>query len=305
MRTDFFYDSCGVGKIHGCCWWPEGTPKAVVQIVHGIAEYAYRYARFAECLNAHGYLVVAEDHPGHGLTRQRDGAKGYFGGGWFGAIDNLLALKHAIQEEYPDVPYVFYGHSMGSFMVRTLLAYKPECELAGCVICGTGWLPEIVVNAGRAIAVQACKRMGEKIPNAKLQALMFSGYNKKVERPRTEYDWLSRDASLVDAYVEDPLCGFTVSSGLLRDMLTGIRFIQNKDNLKKMNTKIPVFFVAGGDDPVGDYGKGVRKAAAKFEEVGMQNVSCKIYPLCRHEILNEINQEEVFDDVLEWLESIL
>ena len=134
---------------------------------------------------------------------------------------------------------------------------------------------------------------------------MFAGYNQKVEHKRTAYDWLTRDNAVVDAYIANPLCGFTASAGLIRDMLEGIEFIQKKENLENMNRELPVLFLAGGDDPVGSYGKGVQEAAQAFRETGVLDVTTKIYPLCRHEVLNEINRDEIWTDTLHWMESKL
>ena len=149
-----------------------------------------------------------------------------------------------------------------------------------------------------------CRTSGEKKPSNLLQKMMFGSYNQRVEHPRTACDWLSRDSKVVDAYEADPLCGFVPSAGLVRDMLGGMIYIQKKENLAKMNKDLPVFFIAGGDDPVGSYGKGVRQAAEEFRKAGMKNVAERIYPLCRHEIHNEINKEEVFEDVTQWLEPL-
>ena len=151
----------------------------------------------------------------------------------------------------------------------------------------------------------SCKLRGEDKPNQMIYNMVFRSYNKKVEHPRTPSDWLSRDDRIVDAYEADPLCGFVPSAGMLRDMMTGIRFNQKNASLDAMRKDLPVYFIAGGDDPVGAYGDGVRKAVQQFKKHGMQNVSMKIYPLCRHEILNEINKEEVFEDTLNWLETVV
>lgn len=303
MHKDLYFDSCGEGKIHVCRWEPEGNPRAVVQIVHGIAEYAQRYSPFAEFLTAHGFLVVAEDHMGHGGSIGKPEEQGCFRGGWFSAVADTYRLLQDTKNEYPDVPYVLFGHSMGSFMVRTILQEYPDSGIDACVICGTGWMPELVLKAG----IQACNAVS-KVSSAEkhskfLQKLVFAGYNRRVEHPKTSSDWLNRDAKCVQAYVDDPLCGFIPSAGLLHAMLTGILHIQKGVNLAKMVKTLPVYFIAGGDDPVGDYGNGVRKAAAEFEAAGMQKVDCRIYPLCRHEILNEINRQEVFEDALEWIEK--
>ena len=148
-----------------------------------------------------------------------------------------------------------------------------------------------------------CKKVGETNPNETLHKLVFGGYNRKVEHPRTEFDWLTRDARIVDAYIAHPMCGFTETTGLLRDLMTGIRHIEKPESLAAMRKELPVFFIAGGDDPVGNYGKGVRQSADAFRKAGMADVSVHIYPLCRHEILNEINREEVYGDILQWLSS--
>lgn len=301
MRTDFYFDSNGIGKIHCRSWMPEGTPKAVVQIIHGIAEYIDRYDTFAEQLNTHGIAVVAGDHMGHGSSSGESGIQGFFHGGWFAAVDDTYHLLQKTMEELPNVPYFLFGHSMGSFMARTILCKYPDSGIAGCIICGTGWQPESLLTVALPICNMICKVDGEQKPSHKLQKLIFGGYNKRVEHPRTQSDWLSRDDRIVDAYIADPLCGFIPSAGLIRDMLTGIRYIERTENLQRMRKDLPVYFVSGAEDPVGDYGKGVRQAAQAFCKSGMQNVSVKLYPLCRHEILNEINREEVYQDIISWI----
>ena len=303
MRTDHYFDSCGEGKIHYCRWTPEGEVKAVVQILHGIAEYAQRYDGFAQYLNKLGILVVAEDHMGHGQSLSADTTRGYFAGGWYAAVEDSCTLLKLVKEAYPEVPYFLLGHSMGSFMTRTILAKYPDIGIRGAIICGTGWMSTVVLRAGKLIGEIVCRKDGERNPSELLQKIMFGGYNNKVEHPRTAYDWLSRDDRCVDDYVADPLCGFTASAGLVRDMLTGILYIQSKPALNAMNRETPIFFIAGGDDPVGDYGKGVRAAAEAFRKVGMKQVDERIYPLCRHEILNEINKDEIYEDVAQWLEK--
>ncbi len=303
MRTDIWYDSKGAGKIHACRWVPEGEPRAILQIVHGIAEFVERYDDFARFLTAQGFLVVAEDHMGHGQSINGDGIQGYFHGGWFTAVEDTMQLMKDTQTAWPDVPYILFGHSMGSFMARTILCKYPDSGIRAAIICGTGWQPAFALPALVKVMEQVCKKSGETKPNEKLQNLIFGSYNKKVEHPRTPYDWLTRDAKIVDAYIAHPLCGFTASAGLLRDMMTGICYIEQKKNLAAMNKALPVFFIAGSDDPVGPYGKGVRQAGEAFRKAGMEDVSVKLYPLCRHEILNEINKEEVYQDVLNWIES--
>lgn len=304
MRSDFYYESqCG-GRIHGCRWSPEGQIKAVVQIVHGIAEYVERYDHFADYLTSQGILVVAEDHMGHGKSISEQAPQGCFNGGWDGAVADTYKLLRDTMAEFPKVPYVLFGHSMGSFMARTILARYPDSGIAAAIICGTGWQPAPVLSAGRLACKLVCKRGGEGAPSKFLHSMAFGSYNKKVEHPRTASDWLSRDNRIVDAYEADPLCGFIPSAGLMRDMMEGIAYIQDEKNLAAMKKDLPVFFIAGGDDPVGSYGAGVQQAAEAFKKQGMERVYVKLYPLCRHEILNEINKEEVYEDVAAWISGV-
>ena len=305
MRTDHFYPSCGAGQIHYCRWTPEGQPKAVLQIIHGIAEFVERYDEFANYLTEQGFVVVAEDHMGHGQSINGEGIQGYFHGGWFSAVEDTCQLLRQTREEYPDVPYVLFGHSMGSFMARTILCKYPDIGLDAAIICGTGWQPAFALPALLKVMDRVCAKTGETKPNETLHKLIFGGYNKKVEHQRTDFDWLTRDNAIVDAYIAHPLSGFVASCGLLRDMMQGILYVEQPKNLANMKKDLPVFFIAGSEDPVGPYGKGVRQAAEAFEKAGMEKVSLKLYPLCRHEILNEINRTEVFEDIRKWMCDII
>lgn len=303
MGEDFWYASQGMGKIHGHRWLPQGEPKAVLQIVHGIAEFVERYDEFARYLTGLGYVVVAEDHMGHGQSINGGGIRGYFHGGWFTAVEDTYRLLQDTKAQYPNVPYVLFGHSMGSFMARTILCRYPDSGISAAIICGTGWQPAFALPALCKTLELVCSRGDETKPNQTLQNLVFGSYNRKVEHPRTPYDWLSRDADIVDAYIAHPLCGFTASAGLLRDLVQGIHFVEQPNHLAAMRKNLPVFFIAGGDDPVGNYGKGVQKTAEAFRKAGLTDVSVRIYPLCRHEILNEINRQEIFEDISQWLDT--
>ena len=305
MRTDFFFKSGSGARLHGCRWTPDSQVRAVLQIVHGIAEYVERYDGFANFLNRQGILVVAEDHMGHGKSISQECPQGYFAGGWQTAVDDTYRLTRDTMAEFRDVPFILFGHSMGSFMARTILAKYPDSGITAAVICGTGWQPAPVLAACKAACALVCRAKGERAPSPLLQAMAFGTYNRKVEHPRTPYDWLSRDNSVVNAYKADPLCGFTPTAGLMRDMMEGIAYIQREENLARMGKALPVLFIAGGDDPVGSYGAGVRTAAEAFRKAGMERVDVRIYPLCRHELLNEINREEIMDDVSRWIDGVL
>ena len=301
MRTDHYFDSHGAGRIHFCRWAPEGEIKGIVQLVHGIAERVERYDRFAGFLNSQGYLVVAEDHMGHGQSIAEDGIRGYFQGGWFTAVEDTMQLMKETMAEHPGLPYVLFGHSMGSFMARTILAKYPDCGITAAIICGTGWMPTAALPVMVKVMDGICKKSGEQNPVQQLHDMVFGGYNKQIPDARTPKDWLTRDEAVVDDYIADPMCGFVASCGLMRDMVKGIHYNQQPKNLRNMKKHLPVLFIAGAEDPVGPYGKGVEQAAQAFRKAGMINVACKIYPDCRHEILNELNRDEVYADVANWL----
>ena len=295
MRTDFWFDSCGAGKIHCCKWLPEWEPKAVLQIVHGITEYVERYDTFAAFMTKLGYVVVAEDHMGHGQSVNGNGIQGYFHGGWFSAVEDTWHLLKDTKREYPNLPYVLLGHSMGSFIARTILYLHPDSGIDAAIISGTCWQPAFAMPAIVKIMEAACRLVGETNVSEKLQNLVFGTYNARVEHQRTPLDWICRDTRVVDAH--PMMQGLAPKAGLLRDMMVGINAIEQADHLAKMKKDLPVFFVAGGDDPVGNYGKGIHQCADAFRKAGMTDVQVKIYPLCRHEILNEINKEEIFEDI--------
>lgn len=305
MRTDFYYESqCG-SKIHGCRWTPEGQIKAIVQIVHGISEYMDCYKGLAEFLNSQGILVVGEDHMGHGLSITEKTPMGYFCGGWFGAVADTYKLMQDTMDEFHGVPYFVYGHSMGSFITRTLLAKYPDCGITGAIICGTAWQNPALITAGKAVSALVGKVKGDQHPSKLLAMMAFGTYNNKIEDPRTIADWLTRDEKIVDTYIADPLCGFRASAGLMGDMMDGFRYIQDSKNLGAMNKDLPVYFIAGDADPVGNYGKGVCFAAEMFKKAGMKQVDVKLYPQARHEIHHELNKEEVYQDLLNWMSKTM
>lgn len=300
---EFEYPSKGAGMIHAYRWEPEGVPKAIIQLVHGIAEYMPRYDDFAKFLTSKGFLVVAEDHMGHGRSH---GTKAplYFEGGWTTAVDDTHELMRLTREEFPELPCFLFGHSMGSFIARTFLYRYPEEGLRGAIICGTAWQPSAILSAGRAMCAIEKKRLGATGHSSLLTKLMFGAYNDKFQPVKTPNDWICSDPEVVERYTADPLCGGEATVGLSSDMLSGIAMNQKKENLRAMPKKLPVLFIAGKSDPVGDMGKGVRRSAEEFKKAGMQDVSLTLYD-GRHEILNENNRAEVYVDILKFLQDKL
>ena len=296
---EFYLTSAGGGALHCGLWEPEGEARAVVQLVHGIAEHIGRYDEFASFLAANGYLVAAEDHMGHGGSIE-NGLKGYFSGGWMAAVSDVKTLHDHIRSEHPTIPYVILGHSMGSFLLRTYLYTYPEA-LDAAILSGTGWERIAAVRAGLLLCRAEQKRLGEKALSPLITKLMFGSYNKAFAPARTKDDWICSDPAVVDAYAADELCGFDPTVGLARELLTGVQMNEETSNLQKMNKLLPVLFVSGMQDPVGGMGRGVLRCIDAFKRSGMKKITIKLYPNGRHEMLNEVNHTEVFREILGWL----
>ena len=253
---EFYLDSCGGGRLHCAIWTPEGEPKAVVQLIHGIAEHIGRYDEFARFLNAHGYVVAADDH---------------------------------------------MGHSMGSFLLRTYLYTYPDA-VDKAVISGTGWEDPTKVRLGKLVCKLEQARVGETSTSKLVTKLMFGSYNKPFGAVTSPNAWICSDEAVVAAYDADPLCGFDATVGLARDLLTGVEMNEQPENLDKMNKQLPLLFVSGSKDPVGGMAKGVLRCIDAFKRSGMKDITIKLYPEGRHEMLNERNKAEVYQDILDWLE---
>ena len=297
---EFYLDSCGAGRLHCALWKPEGEPKAVVQLIHGIAEHIGRYDEFANFLTQHGYVVAADDHMGHGGSVE-NGLKGYFSGGWLSAVEDEKRLHDEISAQYPDLPYYILGHSMGSFLLRTYLYTYPDA-VDKAVISGTGWEDPMKVRMGKFVCKLEQARIGEKNTSALVTKLMFGSYNKAFGPVTSPNAWICSDDAVVAASDADPLCGFDATVGLARDLLTGVGMNEQPENLDKMNKQLPVLFISGCKDPVGGMAKGVLKCIDAFKRSGMKNITIKLYPEGRHEMLNERNKAEVYQDVLDWLD---
>lgn len=307
VRNEFTFPSAdGKTSIHAVEWLPEGQPRAVLQIAHGISEYILRYEPFAVYLTEQGFAVVGHDHIGHGSSLADGAERLYFGpkGSWDWVVQDIDTLRQLEGRKFAGLPYFLLGHSMGSFLARTYLIRYPG-SVDGAVIMGTGQMAPALITGGLAVAAAESRRIGEDQPSPVVTKLSFGTYNKLFAPNRTDFDWLSVNEENVDAYITDPLCGGNASIGLFREMLGGMRFIAKPEQVKKMNLNIPVLFISGGMDPVGDCGKGVKKAYDSFRKAGMRDVSIQLYPELRHEILCETNREEVFADIFRWLEAHL
>ena len=302
-RKEFTFPSAdGRTAIHAVEWHPEGEPTGILQLAHGVAEYALRYEPLARFLNARGFLVVANDHLGHGASVAEGAPRLYFGekGSWQYVVDDLYTLRRLTGEKYPGLPYFLMGHSMGSFLTRTYLIRYPG-TVRGVILMGTGQNPDTLLIGGKALASVLARRVGRENPSRTVELLAFGGYNKVFAPNRTSCDWLSASEENVDAYLADPLCGGWASTGLFLELLDGMAFIKKPANLRHMNMATPALFLSGEDDPVGNMGKGVRAAYRSFLRAGVRDAELKLYPGLRHEILNEDCGEQVCADIWDWL----
>ena len=298
---DFSYPSSDkIHTVHAREWVPEGRPRGVVQIVHGVAEHIGRYDSAARFLASRGYVVCGEDHLGHGLTA--GGKFGYFGpkNGWDLVARDVRRLRQLEGEKLPNLPYVILGHSMGSFLTRTYLIRWPG-TVDAAVLSGTGQEPAAAVASGKALSGGLCRLKGPDHVSRLVNELSLGSYNKAFKPNRTSSDWLSRDEAAVDAYLADPLCNFPFTAAGYRDLFMGLGEISSLSWARRVPKELPVFLVAGDQDPVGNYGQGPRQVGDWLVEAGVEDVRVKLYPGMRHEILNEIGKEEVYGDILQWL----
>lgn len=306
-RNEFTFPSAdGKTPIHAVEWLPEGPVRAVLQISHGVAEHILRYEPFADYLTARGFAVAGHDHLGHGDSVAPGAARLYFGprGSWKWVVDDLYTRRNLAGKRFPGVPCFLLGHSMGSFLARTYLIRYPG-TVDGAILMGTGQMTPALIAGGRALTAVERRKAGEEHASPIVDRLAFGSYNKHFAPNRTGFDWLSLSPENVDDYLSDALCGGSVSTGLFQELLGGLAFISKPENLKRMNANTPVLFVSGAMDPVGGCGKGVRRALRSFERAGARDVSIRLYPGLRHEILNEECREEIFEDLYQWLCSKL
>lgn len=302
-KEEFTFDSRdGQSKIHAVRWVPEGKVVCILQIVHGMAEYIERYEDLAQYLGEKGILVTGDDHLGHGKSVAENGTYGYFceQDPATVVVRDVHRLKKLTQEEYPGVPYVILGHSMGSFILRNYL-FRYGTGIQGAIVCGTGSQPGAVVKLSRMVAAVQGAFLGQKHVAKMIDKMAFGSYNKKIANPRTSFDWLCTDEGVVDAYVKDKLCGFTFTVNGFKTLFTLLDRLNQEENINAMPKSLPVHFIAGDMDPVGNYGKGVKKAYEDFEKAGMERISLKLYPGCRHELLNETNKKQVYEDIYPWI----
>lgn len=306
QTIDFTLPSTVPGRtLHAFRCIPEGEVRAIVQLSHGMVEFIDRYKPLAEDLAGRGILVTGHDHLGHGGSIRTKDDYGYFAepDGNRAVLDDLHAMTTLIKHLYPGVPYFLLGHSMGSFYARQYLC-EYGAELDGAILMGTGYQPKALVTLARTICRMLAVFFGWQHRSKLVRDLSFLGYNKGLEG-RTPHDWLNRDPAEVDKYRADERCMFTFTLNAYYSMFTGILRLYDPDFLNRMPKDLPLLFLAGDADPVGEQSKGVQRAIDSLKAVGVQNITQKFYPGARHELLVEINRQEVFADIGNWLDQQL
>ena len=306
-KNEFTYPSAdNKTTIFATEWVPDGEVRAVLQIAHGMVEYIDRYDAFAYFLAEHGIYVTGNDHLGHGRSVTSDDEHGFFAhpNGNECVIKDMDRLRLMTAEKYPGVPYFFLGHSMGSFLLRQYLTRYGK-GLAGAIIMGTGQQPAPVLNAGKMLCSLIAMVKGWHHRSSLINNMAFGSYNKPFEPARTPCDWLSREESNVNKYMADPWCTYMFTVNGYHEMFTGIQQAQDPKNIDRIPKDLPVFFVAGAEDPVGEAGKGVKACYDSYVNAGILDISIKLYENDRHEILNEVDKDVVFSDLLEWMEKYI
>ena len=306
MRDEFYFPSKdGNTEIHTIEWKPDKEVKAVLQICHGMVEYIERYDEFAQFLCDKGYYVVGNDHLGHGKSVQAKSEYGFFNEkyGNVCVLGDIHTLRQRTAKKHPDVPYFMLGHSMGSSLLRQYIEMYGN-GLAGVVLMGT---VEDHSKAALLFGKRLCRIMaafrGWHYRSKLVDDLAIGGYNKKFKPARTQADWITSDYERLEKYATDPLCTFRFTVNAYYNMFLGMINMQRKESVYMIPKGLPVLFVSGAEDPVGGFGKGVRKIYEKYRAAGIQDVALRLYTGDRHEILNEIDRQQVYEDLLGWFED--
>jgi len=267
-----------------------------------MAETSARYERFAKKLTDNGYIVYANDHRGHGKTAKVIENVGYLAekDGFKYLVEDVHKLTEIIKKEYPNLPLFLFGHSMGSFVAqRYIMLYGNK--LKGAILSGSNGKQGIILDIGLLLAKSEIRKNERRGKSPKLNKLMFGGFNNKFKNTKTEFDWLSKDEAEVDKYINDPFCGGVFTSGFYYDFLIGLKEIENNNNLRHIPKDLPIYIFSGDKDPVGKSGKGIIKLFNTYKSLNIEDVTYKLYKDGRHEMLNEINKEEVMDNIINWL----
>lgn len=305
MKTDIFSFKADDGTdIFFYRWLPDykNNIKAVVQIIHGMGDHAGRYKEFAQALTEAGFAVYANDHRGHGITGGSPQTFGHLAdeGGWDLVVNEVFKLTEILKQENPLKDIFIYGHSMGSFLARDY-SFTHGKEIRGLIISGTKTSPGFIENIGTLIAKMQIRKNGPKVKSPLLLSITFGKYNKHFKPNRTPSDWISADMQKVNELIADPYCNGQFSATFFLDLAKGLIKINKMENMKNTPRHLPIYLLAGTKDPVCNFTKDVLIVYDDYKKAGIKDISFKFYEGARHEILNELNRQEVYKDIIDWI----
>ncbi len=293
----------GHTTIHAVIWEPEAQPVGILQISHGITEHIGRYERLAAACTERGLVVCGNDHIGHGRSLPEDKPiRTYFGpeGSWDFLVGDARTMNTIMRKELPNLPLCLLGFSLGSFVVRNALFQYPDCADAA-ILAGTGQQSPLALSIARRIARSEAKKHGYEAVTETITRLTYDGYNKKFAPVQSKFDWLLADEAAREEFLQDPLRGEDFTVGAFSELLRGMGRSIDSKLVGHMNRQAPVLLLSGGDDPVGDFGKGVEKTKRFLERQGVERVEMKLYPGLRHDILHEAPREEIYQYLIDWV----
>ena len=303
-RTDFYFDSRdNESKIHAIKWVPDTDPVGILVLVHGMAEHLGRYEHFAKYMCDRGFVVAGNEHLGHGGSVGSN-PKGYFckRDPATVVVRDVHRLKKTVQAEYPGLPIFLFGHSMGSLIARNYLT-RYGTGINGAIICGTLMMPKGLLGAMGFMCAVLKLFQGSRHPSVLMNKVGFGSYCKRIDHPRTPFDWLTKDETVIDAYIDDPNCGFLFTINGFMTLKELLDRLHDTSALEKIPKDLPVLFIYGSEDPCGEYGVAVRNVIRQYKDLGIKDVSDKAYENDRHEILNELDKDTVMNDIYSWIKD--
>lgn len=291
-------------EVHVHRWLPEEEPSFVLLIAHGMGEHGRRYAGFARWMNGRGAAVYAPDHRGHGMTAVQPEQLGHIDDheGWELLVEDLHALSLSIRSSHPGLPLFLLGHSMGSLLSRRFIQRFPHA-VDGVILSATGGDPGLPGKLGLWIARREIRRRGVRTPSALLKQLLFGGFNRRFRPRRTGFEWLNRDEREVQFYMQDHRIVTAYSAGFFRDLIGGTLELHRPSNMAATPRDLPMLFISGAEDPLGGFTRDVIRTFERYKEIGCTDVTIKLYPGARHELLLELNREEVYGDIAAWIDQ--
>lgn len=301
----YFASSEGTKKIYYEIIEPVGQkPKAVIQVIHGMCEYFGRYKEFSNFMTANGYAVAGDDHLGHGRTAENEDERGFFGenNGWRFLVRDEKRMTDILRRRFPDTPIIIFGHSMGSFIARLYMSWYSD-GISGALFMGTSsGVPKGAANAAVKLLESAA---GTKTHLNSGQQMFYNFLTRRVPDKTGELDWITRDKEKTQFFRNDPLGDFAFTTGAYRDLVKLLSEVSSHDWAYSLPKDMPIMLMGGEEDPIGDYGKGVRRVYRRLLKAGMENVSIRLYVDARHELINELNRQEVYEDILKWTDKVL